>query len=167
MISPPARILCPVDFSAPSAQALAAVELGAVVRRRCHHATRPSDAGPSHDDWPVCRAGGPPHRRRHPPTSRIVSCSSTMRARPCSAISDAIRHATPFEEQVLLGRPDAAILHLAEQRHAGLIAMGVRGRSAVDLAVFGSTIQRVVRRALCPVLAVHPEPAEASGADPS
>jgi nucleotide-binding universal stress UspA family protein len=33
--------------------------------------------------------------------------------------------------------------------------LGVRGRGGVDLAVFGSTANRVVREAACPVLTVH------------
>jgi nucleotide-binding universal stress UspA family protein len=33
--------------------------------------------------------------------------------------------------------------------------MGVHGRSAVDLMIFGSTTHHVVRQALCPVLVVR------------
>ena len=36
-----------------------------------------------------------------------------------------------------------------------LIIMGVRGRHALDLAVFGSTTYRVVQLGPCPVLVVH------------
>jgi nucleotide-binding universal stress UspA family protein len=33
--------------------------------------------------------------------------------------------------------------------------MGVHGRNAVDMALFGSTTNQVVRRASCPVLTVR------------
>jgi nucleotide-binding universal stress UspA family protein len=36
-----------------------------------------------------------------------------------------------------------------------LIVMGVRGRNALDLAVFGSTTYRVVQLGPSPVLVVH------------
>jgi nucleotide-binding universal stress UspA family protein len=35
------------------------------------------------------------------------------------------------------------------------VAMAVRGRGALDLAVFGSTTYRVLQLGPCPVLAVH------------
>jgi nucleotide-binding universal stress UspA family protein len=38
--------------------------------------------------------------------------------------------------------------------------MGVRGRGAIDLMAFGSTTNDVIRRAGCPVLAVHPNAAD-------
>jgi len=36
-----------------------------------------------------------------------------------------------------------------------LVIMGVRGRGALDVAVFGSTTYRVMQLGSCPVLAVH------------
>jgi len=44
---------------------------------------------------------------------------------------------------------------VAEEAQADLVVMGVRGRNPVDLALFGSTTQHVVRGAKCPVLVVH------------
>jgi nucleotide-binding universal stress UspA family protein len=55
------------------------------------------------------------------------------------------------------GRPDHEILRAANERGVDLIVMGVRGRHAIDLAVFGSTTHRVVRGAPCPVLTVRSE----------
>jgi nucleotide-binding universal stress UspA family protein len=66
-----------------------------------------------------------------------------------------LRHSPDFETQVAVGRPGPEILRAAETHDADLIVMGVRGRNAVDLAVLGSATQHVVRRAGCPVLAVH------------
>ena len=58
-------------------------------------------------------------------------------------------------EEVVGGRPWREVLRVAEESRADLVVMGVRGRNPVDLAVFGSTTQHVVRGAKCPVLVVH------------
>jgi len=59
------------------------------------------------------------------------------------------------KEVVMGGRPWREVLHVAEETRADLVVMGVRGRNPVDLALFGSTTQHVVRGARCPVLVVH------------
>ncbi len=46
------------------------------------------------------------------------------------------------------------LLEVAAERKADLIAMGVRGRNPMDLMLFGSTTQHVVRHAECPVLTI-------------
>jgi len=56
--------------------------------------------------------------------------------------------------ELVHGRPWREILRLASG-NADLIVMGVRGRGAADLLVFGSTTQHVVRKATCPVLTIH------------
>jgi nucleotide-binding universal stress UspA family protein len=60
-----------------------------------------------------------------------------------------------IETVVLHGKPHDQILQAAVSRGAGVIVMGVRGRGAVDLTLFGSTTNQVVRRAPCPVLTVR------------
>jgi nucleotide-binding universal stress UspA family protein len=70
-------------------------------------------------------------------------------------IPQTVRQSRDFETQVAVGRPGPEILRAAEIHNADLIVMGVRGRNAIDLAVLGSATQHVLRRARCPVLAVH------------
>jgi nucleotide-binding universal stress UspA family protein len=41
------------------------------------------------------------------------------------------------------------------EENSDLIVMGVRGRNPVDLTLFGSTTNQVVRTASCPVLTLH------------
>jgi nucleotide-binding universal stress UspA family protein len=53
------------------------------------------------------------------------------------------------------GKPWAEILGVARDEHTDLIVMGVRGRNPVDLTLFGSTANQVVRMASCPVLTLH------------
>lgn len=52
------------------------------------------------------------------------------------------------------GKPARAIQQVAAEEAADLIVMGVQGRGAVDLMVFGSNTNTVIRNATCPVLVV-------------
>ncbi len=56
---------------------------------------------------------------------------------------------------VLTGEPYQKIIEHADQAHSDLIVMGVRGRNIVDLAIFGSTTDRVIQLGPCPVLTVR------------
>jgi nucleotide-binding universal stress UspA family protein len=55
---------------------------------------------------------------------------------------------------VTRGQAHKEILRVAAERKADLIVLGVHGRNAFDRLVFGSTTEHVIRRAMCPVLAV-------------
>jgi len=59
---------------------------------------------------------------------------------------------------VVSGRPKAQILAQAEQQDTDLIVMGAQGREGISLALLGSTTERVVRDAACPVLTVRGVP---------
>jgi nucleotide-binding universal stress UspA family protein len=54
-----------------------------------------------------------------------------------------------------IGRPYQEIVRHTLETETDLVILGVRGRNALDLALFGSTTQRVIHQAPCPVLAVH------------
>jgi universal stress protein A len=56
---------------------------------------------------------------------------------------------------VRTGKPYWQIIQLALEAGIDLVTMGVRGRGALDLAVFGSTTYRVMQLGSCPVLAVR------------
>jgi len=56
---------------------------------------------------------------------------------------------------VRIGKPYKEIIRLAREKNADLVVLAVRGRNALDLAVFGSTTYRVIQLGTCPVLAVH------------
>ena len=70
------------------------------------------------------------------------------------SIPETVRHTCPLDERLVVGRPYREILRLAQEQATDLIVMGVRGRGALNLALFGSTTQ-VVRGATCPVLTVR------------
>jgi len=64
------------------------------------------------------------------------------------------------ETVVAAGIPHAEVCRIARERKAGLIVMATHGRGFLGHALFGSTTERVLRRAPCPVLTVRGEEAE-------
>ncbi len=77
-----------------------------------------------------------------------------------AAVAPEVREWCRVREEIALGRPSERILDTARTWRADVIVMGVRGRGAIDLMAFGSTTNDVIRRATCPVLAVHPQAAD-------
>ena len=66
-----------------------------------------------------------------------------------------VRRTRKIKTAVRIGKPHWEIIQLALEAESDLVTMGVRGRGALDLAVFGSTTYRVMQLGPCPVLAVH------------
>jgi nucleotide-binding universal stress UspA family protein len=65
------------------------------------------------------------------------------------------RKTVKIKTVVRIGKPYRQIIQLALDTQVDMVVMGVRGRGALDLAVFGSTTYRVLQLGPCPVLAVH------------
>lgn len=64
----------------------------------------------------------------------------------------------PVESLVTQGRAFVEIVRAARERAVDLIVIATHGRSGLSHAMFGSTAERVVRKAPCPVLSIrHPE----------
>jgi nucleotide-binding universal stress UspA family protein len=58
------------------------------------------------------------------------------------------------EGTTLSGRPHVEIVEYAVKQRADLIVMGTHGRGGLSHAILGSVAERVVHRAVCPVLVV-------------
>jgi nucleotide-binding universal stress UspA family protein len=129
------RIVCPVDFSPASVAAL---------RHGLLHVR----------EW---LAEGEPEGRLAgfdvPGLRRRLEADALERLR--DLVPREARDWCQPREEVVGGRPWTEILRVADDRSADLVVMGVRGRNPVDLALFGSTANHVVRGARCPVLVVH------------
>jgi nucleotide-binding universal stress UspA family protein len=141
------RILCAVDFSESSHHALAlALSMGAEAGA---HVT-------------VLNAIEMPPELRETPISYDFSVEA-VRAKAESAqlqrleglIPNAVRDYCTVEMSVVEGKASREILRMAAAQKSDLIVMGVQGRRALDIAVFGSNAQEVVRHATCPVLIVR------------
>ncbi len=59
------------------------------------------------------------------------------------------------EKMVVRGVPFVEIIQTAKERNADLIVIGTHGRTGIDHMLFGSTAEKVVRKAACPVLTVR------------
>ena len=60
-----------------------------------------------------------------------------------------------YETAIVTGVPWEEILKRAETDHCSIIVLGTQGRSGIDHLLFGSTAERVVRKAHCPVVTVR------------
>ena len=91
-----------------------------------------------------------------------VSSSSDIEDETAKALQRLEEQISPWAREnvvtkpvVRIGKAYQQIIQLALESQTDLVIMGVRGRHALDLAVFGSTTYRVVQSGPCPVLAVH------------
>jgi nucleotide-binding universal stress UspA family protein len=77
--------------------------------------------------------------------------------------SQALPPEIPAQTLVRRGRPANEIIEAAKELEAGLIVIPTHGRTGLKHVVFGSTVEYVVRHALCPVLTLRakgPKPEE-------
>lgn len=56
-----------------------------------------------------------------------------------------------------MGSPAVEIANYAKEKEIDLIVIGTHGRSGVSHVLLGSVAEKVVRKAPCPVLTVHPQ----------
>jgi nucleotide-binding universal stress UspA family protein len=141
-----ARVLCPVDFSQSSMRAL-----------QCAMSVA-EEAGAALTVLHVARTLSIHDAAVHPelglPESQ-VAYERHLRHRLVDFVPAAARAYSMLEEHVTSGKPWREILRVAEDRRAGFIVIGVRGRSSTDQTLFGSTTHHVVRQATCPVLSIR------------
>jgi nucleotide-binding universal stress UspA family protein len=139
------RILCPVDFSEASLAALQtafSMAEEADARLIVLHVV----------DWPddeliLATASGD--------EDLLVQVERQAAQRLESFITDESRVWSRPETKVSIGKAYREVLTTAEDMEADLIVIGVHGRNALGLTLFGSTTNQVVRRAGCPVLTIR------------
>ena len=140
------RILCPVDGSASSADAVAyAVSLAGETDGRL---ILLSVVDPAPWGGEFGALDGEAYRRLGEAHAQTLLQQ---------ALAPGVRESCAVEDVIATGKASERILATATERAADLIVMGVRGRGAIDLMAFGSTTNDVIRRSTCPVLAVHPQ----------
>lgn len=60
-----------------------------------------------------------------------------------------------YTSSVVSGVPYEEIIRIATEKESSLIVIGTHGRTGLDHLIFGSTAERVVRGALCPVMTIR------------
>jgi hypothetical protein len=79
-------------------------------------------------------------------------CEESAQKRLASLVPDSLRASHAPVTCLRNGKPYVQILHVAAAEQSDLVILGVRGRNPLDMALFGSTTNQVVRQATCPVL---------------
>jgi nucleotide-binding universal stress UspA family protein len=91
------------------------------------------------------------------PRAEFGSDPSSVEEEQYAELQDALEQSgLPHEITRVSRRRDTAeeILEAAESRHASLVVIGVKRRSPLGKLLLGSTLQRVLLEAECPVVAV-------------
>jgi len=60
-----------------------------------------------------------------------------------------------YQTSIVTGVPYEEIIRKADEVGASLIVLGTHGRTGLDHLIFGSTAERVVRSANCPVMTIR------------
>jgi len=140
------RILCPIDFSASSTRALQfALSLAQESEADLHlvHAI----------EWPADRRSPPlpgfnlPEYRVYREREALTELDKLVPASARDWCQPALH--------VLHGRAYEQALQVAATDNIDLIVIGVHGRNALDVMIFGSTTNQVIRGASCPVLTIR------------
>jgi nucleotide-binding universal stress UspA family protein len=141
------RILCPLDFSESSLRAVAyAVNLAEEADAHVtlmHVIEMPSVISPETAALEIDAA-------------RVREAAVTeVRRRLYELIPNEKRTGCAVETPIVEGRAHGEILRQAAEQRSDLIVMGVHGRGAVDVFLFGSTTHHVIRASACAVLIVR------------
>lgn len=139
-------ILCPLDFSEVSHQAL---QYAFSLSERTGACVTPLHVVEGFIEEPALDF------RRHfnvPEYRRYMEEDARTRL---TAATAGVPAACKAEPRVVVGKAREQILRVADDLQADLIVMGVRGSGAADR--FGSTTHRIVQEAPCPVLTWRPK----------
>jgi universal stress protein A len=138
-------ILCPVDFSEQSRQAL--LWASAIAQYRGAELTVLSVIEPLLAQAAGIRLGVDLAREEAAPALREFVEAT---------LPEGVRQASHVRMEVTVGDPSEAILQTGRRLKAGLIVMGTHGLGGFRKLVLGSTTEEVLRRTEWPVLAVPP-----------
>ena len=146
------RILVPTDFSESARQALewgVALALEFKSEVLLLHVVENLTVGYASDLFPV-------------PMAEVYEEISGYARTELSKLAEEIRaKGIEVTERLAQGTPSAEIIRIAKEEPVDLIVVGSHGKGLLDHALFGSTTERVVRKASCPVLTCRPPKAGA------
>lgn len=149
------RILCPTDFSEVAERALEhAVRIASFFEATVHLLHVIPTLSETLDLLTTGRRDGADRPRE------------AARTALDALVAQCVDWHVPIEPVTRVGDPTRVILREAEDLGADLIVMGSRRRSGLDHFVVGSVIERVMRRAGCPVLAIGAHDTSPAAAPP-
>jgi nucleotide-binding universal stress UspA family protein len=141
------RILVPTDFSDSARQALEwAVSLAREFKAEVLllHVVENLTVGYASDLFPV-------------PMAEVYEEISSYARTELGKLAGEVRASgVAVAERLAQGTPSAEIIRIAKEEPVDLIVVGSHGKGLLDHALFGSTTERVVRKAPCPVLTCRP-----------
>lgn len=137
------RVLVPTDFSDSARHALGygvsfAREFGAELL--LVHVVENLTLGYASDLFPV------------PMAEVFEEISGYAKAELGKLAAEARGKGVSVREIVAQGKPSAEIVRIAGEEQTDIIVLGTHGKGMLDKALFGSTTERVIRKAPCPVL---------------
>jgi nucleotide-binding universal stress UspA family protein len=139
------RILVPIDFSGPCKNAVRyAVSLGKLYGAHLDllHVIEGWIHPAFYTTW----------------DKSILDFMPDIKSRSTEAMEDFIKdfemEGLTLDMHVAEGKPHTRIVQFAEEKKAHLIVIATRGLGAIDHILLGSTAEKVVRKAPCPVLSV-------------
>ena len=146
----PTKIMVPVDFSRHSAETLRfALKLGQIFPANylLLHVV-PFDDGDAYLPFPGPTEDESEARRRLQEAEKELQRQKSLliREHPELKVEIRVRTGVPFRE----------ICRCAEEENVRLIVIGTHGRTGLSHLLIGSTAERVVQHASCPVLTIKP-----------
>jgi nucleotide-binding universal stress UspA family protein len=140
------RVLCPVDFSDHSRRAL---DHALAIAKWYHATVTLLHVSPLMPVAAYAPASGMPPYAGLSPEGRQALVHSMRRFAEREAGAGA-----PVELEIAEGHTAATILARASELPADLLVLGTHGRSGFERWVLGSVTEKVLRKAVCPVLTV-------------
>src|SRR4029077_20457108 len=137
------RLLVPTDFSEGAGHALRyALSLAQKYDAALHllHVIEVLPAGYTNELFPGTM------------TRVVDEISGYARSELAKLAAEGRRARRDVHERIVQGKPATEIVRVAAEEKVDLIVIASYGRGALSHALFGSTTERVVRKAPCPVL---------------
>jgi nucleotide-binding universal stress UspA family protein len=142
------RIVCPIDFSEPS---LLALEYALSMARESDGCLTILHVAALSIAPPLFEVADPQMSLEEFRRRTMADLEVRLRATVPADANDYCQ----IDTMLTTGHVGKEVVRVAGESQADLIVIGVRGRGAIDLTVFGSTAQHVVRAASCPVLTIR------------
>ncbi len=140
------RILFPTDFSEGSSYALPyAVDLAKHYNAKLYIVHVSYDVGKAFESHVPHISSDEFHKEMNEWAEKQMETCCIEEVRSLSNIEKKLLNGVPYDE----------IIKFATNENIDMIVIGTYGRSALERFIFGSTAERVVRRAPCAVLTVR------------